>query len=205
MITVVDYGMGNLRSVVKAVELYTDRVRISNSPDAIYESEGVILPGDGAFAMAMDNLDRLGLIKPLKEHIKKDGFFLGICLGFQLLFTDSEEFGHTEGLDIIPGKVIRFRSDTLKIPHMGWNQVKLTGESRFLEGIPDSSWFYFIHSFHPEIHEKQWQLGAAEYGVEFPCIVGKGNMIATQFHPEKSHKTGLKILENFVKNIIDLN
>jgi glutamine amidotransferase len=204
MITVVDYGMGNLRSVVKAVELYTDSVRISSSPDAIYESEGIILPGDGAFAMAMDNLDRLGLIKPLKEHIAKNGFFLGICLGFQLLFSDSEEFGHSKGLNIIPGNVVKFKSESLKIPHMGWNQVKFTGESQFLKGIPDMSWFYFIHSYHPVIHDKEWQLGVADYGVEFPCIVGKGNLIATQFHPEKSHNTGLGILKNFVKNIIDL-
>lgn len=204
MITVVDYGMGNLRSVVKAVELYTDKVRISSSPDSIYESKGVILPGDGAFAMAMENLDRLGWIKPLKDYIGSDGFFLGICLGFQLLFSDSEEFGHTEGLNIIPGNVVKFRSETLKIPHMGWNQVKLTGESQFLKGVPDMSYFYFIHSYYPEIHDKGWQLGSAEYGVEFPCIVGRKNLIATQFHPEKSHNTGLRILENFVKNIIDL-
>jgi len=204
MITVVDYGMGNLRSVVKAVELYTDSVRVSNSPDAIYESKGVILPGDGAFAMAMDNLERLKLIEPLKEHIAKNGFFLGICLGFQLLFTDSEEFGYSKGLNVIPGSVVKFKSDFLKIPHMGWNQVKLTGESSFLNGVPDMSWFYFIHSYHPEIHNKEWLLGSAEYGIEFPCIVGKGNIIATQFHPEKSHIMGLRILENFVKNIIDL-
>lgn len=204
MITVVDYGMGNLRSVVKAVELYTDQVRVSSSPDSIYDSKGIILPGDGAFAKAMENLHRLGWVKPLKDYIGNDGFFLGICLGFQLLFTDSEEFGHTEGLNIIPGHVVKFRSETLKIPHMGWNQVKFTGESRFLEGIPDLSYFYFIHSFYPEISDMEWQLGAADYGVEFPCIVGRKNLIATQFHPEKSHNMGLRILENFVKNIIDL-
>lgn len=204
MITVIDYGMGNLRSVVKAVELFTDNVVISSSPDSIYESKGIVLPGDGAFAMAMENLDKLGLIKPLKDYINNDGYFLGICLGFQLLFSDSEEFRYTEGLNIIPGNIVKFRSKTLKVPHMGWNQVKFTGESQFLEGIPDMSYFYFIHSYYPEIENTEWQLGKADYGVEFPCIVGKKNLIATQFHPEKSHNTGLKILENFVKNIIDL-
>ncbi len=204
MITVIDYGMGNLRSVVKAVELYTDKVRISSSPDSIYESTGIILPGDGAFAQAMENLDRAGWIKPLKDYIQNNGFFMGICLGFQLLFTDSEEFGHTEGLDIIPGSVIKFRADHLKIPHMGWNQVRFTGESQFLENIPDMSYFYFIHSYYPKLIDRGWQLGAAEYGEEFSCIVGKDNLIATQFHPEKSHKMGLRIIENFVKNIIDL-
>ncbi|OQA94136.1 MAG: Imidazole glycerol phosphate synthase subunit HisH 1 [Spirochaetes bacterium ADurb.Bin218] len=203
MITVIDYGMGNLRSVVKALELFTAEVKVSSSPEALKASKGVILPGDGAFAMAMRNLRELGLIEPLKEHIANGGYFLGICLGFQLLFSQSEEFGLTTGLDIIKGRVVRFKSDHLKIPHMGWNDVKIKGESKFLENIPDMSYFYFIHSFYPEVEDKSWILGEAEYGVKFPCIVGKGNVIATQFHPEKSHKTGLRIIENFVKNVID--
>jgi len=199
MITVIDYGMGNLRSVVKAVELYTDKVRVSSSPDSIKDSDALILPGDGAFAMAMENLANFGWIEPLKEYIENDGFFLGICLGFQLLFSDSKEFGHTKGLDIVPGNVVKFSDESLKVPHMGWNQVKLTGSSQFLEGIPDMSYFYFIHSYYPVLPVTEWQLGAADYGIEFPCIVGRKNLIATQFHPEKSHKTGLRLLENFVK------
>ena len=201
MITVIDYGMGNLRSVVKAVELYTDKVQISSSPDSIYESKGIILPGDGAFAMAMENLDRLGWIEPLKNYIYNDGFFLGICLGFQLLFSRSEEFGNSEGLNIIPGNVVKFKEENLKVPHMGWNQVRLTGKSKFLHDIPDMSYFYFIHSYYPEIQDDEWKLGVADYGILFPCIVGKNNLIATQFHPEKSHRTGLKILENYISHI----
>ncbi|HOK02498.1 MAG TPA: imidazole glycerol phosphate synthase subunit HisH [Spirochaetota bacterium] len=203
MITVIDYGMGNLRSVVKAVEAFTSDVRISSSPDSLIDSKAIILPGDGAFAMAMRNLNDLGFIEPIKSYIANGGYFLGICLGFQLLFTESEEFGLTKGLDIIKGKVVRFKGEHLKIPHMGWNNVKITGESKFLENIPDMSYFYFIHSFYPEVEDKSWILGEAEYGLKFTCIVGRGNVIATQFHPEKSHKVGLRILENFVKNVID--
>jgi glutamine amidotransferase len=201
MITVVDYGMGNIRSVVKAIELFTDDVRVSSDPRSIGGSSAVVLPGDGAFAMAMKNLKEMGWIDPLKEFISAKGYFLGICLGYQLLFSGSEEFGDTDGLNIVPGRVIKFRSNTLKIPHMGWNQVNLTGQSAFMEGIPDNSYFYFIHSYHPVLEDDSWEIGRADYGEKFPCIIGKDNMMATQFHPEKSHKFGLKIIENFVLSI----
>jgi imidazole glycerol-phosphate synthase subunit HisH len=199
MITVIDYGMGNLRSVTKAFELYTAKVRVSSNPDSVYDYTGVVLTGDGAFAQAMENLEKNNWIGVLKNYIKKDGFFLGICLGFQLLFTGSDEFGYTPGLDIIPGKVVKFDSKELKVPHMGWNQVKIRNESVFLGGIDDLAYFYFIHSFYPEIKETDWVIGTAEYGITFPCIVGKKNLVASQFHPEKSHRSGLKIIENFSK------
>lgn len=199
MITVIDYGMGNLRSVTKAVELYTDAVRISGDPSSIASSGGLIMPGDGAFGLAMENLRDGGWIEPLLEYVGRGGFFLGICLGFQLLFSSSEEFGEHRGLDIIPGRVVRFGMDDLKIPHMGWNDVAITGSSGFLEGIASGSYFYFIHSYYPEIDDKSWVLGTVSYGVHFPCIVGRGNLIATQFHPEKSHDAGLRIIENFVR------
>ncbi len=197
MITVIDYGMGNLRSVTKAFELYTDEVVISSNPDSIYESDGVVLPGDGAFPQAMENLDKSNWIKPLKDYIKNNGFFLGICLGYQLLFTGSDEFEYTPGLDIIPGNVVKFESSELKIPHMGWNQVKFQKESAFLKGIDDLTYFYFIHSYYPIVNDTDWIIGSADYGSIFPCIVGKKNLIASQFHPEKSHNSGLKIIENF--------
>ncbi len=205
MITVIDYGMGNLRSVTKAFELYTDKVVVSSNPDTIYESTGVVLPGDGAFPQAMENLEKNNWIKPLKNYIKNDGFFLGICLGYQLLFSGSDEFSYTEGLDIIPGKVVKFQSDEMKVPHMGWNQVKLKKDSIFLESIEDLSYFYFIHSYYPEIEDTDWIIGTSDYGSVFPCIVGKKNLIASQFHPEKSHVTGLKIIENFsrLSNSVD--
>ena len=201
MITVVDYGMGNIRSVVKAIELYTDDVRVSSDPRSIGESRAVVLPGDGAFAMAMKNLNEMGWVDPLKEFINSKGYFLGICLGYQLLFSGSEEFGDSKGLNIVPGRVIKFRSHSLKVPHMGWNQVNLTGQSAFMEGIPDKSYFYFIHSYHPVLEDDSWEVGRADYGEKFPCIIGKDNMMATQFHPEKSHKYGLKIIENFVSSL----
>jgi glutamine amidotransferase len=199
MITVIDYGMGNLRSVTKAVELYTEEVRVSDDPSSIASSRGLIMPGDGAFGLAMDNLRERGWIEPLLQYIRGGGFFLGICLGFQLLFSSSEEFGEHRGLDIIPGRVVRFRSDDLKIPHMGWNDVDIIGNSRFLEGISSGSYFYFIHSYYPEVSASDCILGMVSYGISFACIVGKGNLIATQFHPEKSHNTGLRIIENFVR------
>jgi len=201
MISVIDYGMGNLRSVVKAVEKYTDQVRITSDPADIERSDALIMPGDGAFGMAMKHLDEMGWIDPLKEFIAADGYFFGICLGYQLLFSSSEEFGHSEGLNVVPGKVVKFKGQGLKVPHMGWNSVKLVNESKFLKDIPDESYFYFIHSYYPELEDRDWLLGEVEYGNSFPCIVGRNNMIATQFHPEKSHKFGLKIVENFVKSV----
>lgn len=201
MITVIDYGMGNIRSVVKAVERYTDRVRVSQDPSSIDESDALIMPGDGAYGQAMENLGQLKWTEPLKEFIRNDGFFLGICLGYQLLFSSSEEFGFHEGLGIIPGKVVKFSTPGLKVPHMGWNEVEICGKSKYLEGINDSSYFYFIHTYYPELTDREWILGEVEYGVRFPCIVGKNNIIATQFHPEKSHNIGLHIIENFVKYV----
>lgn len=199
MITVIDYGMGNLRSVVKAVEKYTGDVRVSQDPASIASSAALVLPGDGAFKMAMEHLNSMGWTDPLKEYIRGGGVFMGICLGFQLLFSRSEEFGESEGLDIIPGDVVKFRTPGLKVPHMGWNNVALRQESPYLAGVDSGSYFYFIHTYYPEVRDPAWVIGEAEYGVTFPCIVGKGNVIATQFHPEKSHHVGLKIIENFVR------
>src|SRR3990172_5222163 len=196
MITVVDYGMGNLRSVTKAVEKFTDRVVISDDPASIGKSDALIMPGDGAFGMAMENLKHRGWIEPLLDYIGTGGHFFGICLGFQLLFSSSEEFGSHRALDIIPGRVVRFKAGDLKVPHMGWNTVDLTQDSSCLKGVPSGSYFYFIHSYYPELDDRSWLIGEAEYGMKFPCIVGKGNVIATQFHPEKSHTVGLKVIEN---------
>ena len=126
---------------------------------------------------------------------------MGICLGYQLLFSSSEEFGFNEGMNIIPGRVVKFDSSSLKVPHMGWNNVVLRGESRFLDGVSSGSYFYFIHSYYPVVEDESWIIGEVEYGVKFPCIVGRGNCIATQFHPEKSHNAGLKIVENFVRSV----
>ena len=199
MIIVVDYGMGNLRSVVKAVEKFTDTVALSDDPDSIRHADALIMPGDGAFGMAMENLINRGWIEPITEFVGSGGFFLGICLGFQLLFSSSDEFGHHKGLNIIPGRIVKFPAQGLKVPHMGWNTVELVSESPFFNEIVSGSYFYFIHSYYPEIRDRTWIIGETEYGRIFPCIVGQGNIIATQLHPEKSHAAGLKIIENFVR------
>ena len=201
MIVVIDYGMGNLRSVTKAFELFTDDVKISSDPGFLANASGVILPGDGAFAQAMENLERDGWIEPLRQYLASDGYFMGICLGYQLLFSSSDEFGHTKGLDVIPGKVVRFSDNTLKVPHMGWNSASMARESKFFKSIPDGNYFYFIHSFYPVLEDDTWGIATTEYGIKFPCVVGKSNIIATQFHPEKSHNNGLKIIENFVNEV----
>jgi imidazole glycerol-phosphate synthase subunit HisH len=201
VITVIDYGMGNIRSVVKALELYTNDVSVSDSPDCVISSDALVLPGDGAFGAAMQNLSERGWIEPIKKHIENGKHFLGICLGYQLLFSDSEEFGAHKGLDIIKGSVVRFPHNELKVPHMGWNSINFTRESKFLKGIPSGAYFYFIHTFYPEPADHSAVLGEAEYGKKFACIVERGNLIATQFHPEKSHTAGLKIVENFVRDI----
>jgi imidazole glycerol-phosphate synthase subunit HisH len=201
MITVVDYGMGNLRSVTKAIEKFTDKVKVSDDPASIEKSDALIMPGDGAFGMAMENLKHRGWIEPILDFIHKGGHFFGICLGFQLLFSSSEEFGSHRGLDIIPGAVVRFKAGELKVPHMGWNTVDLMRDSSCLLGVPSGSYFYFIHSYYPEISDRSWIIGEAEYDMTFPCIVGRGNIFATQFHPEKSHTVGLKVIENFVRAV----
>lgn len=201
VITVIDYGMGNLRSVVKAFEKYTADVQISSDPSSIAVSKALVLPGDGAFGMAKEHLDTMGWTAPLKEYIGLGGFFMGICLGFQLLFESSDEFGFHEGLGIIAGHVRRFAVPGLKVPHMGWNQVRWERESQFLHGIPSETYFYFIHSFYPESADPEYVAGTVEYGMRFPCVVAKGNLIAMQFHPEKSHKAGLAIIENFVRRV----
>ena len=201
MLVVIDYGMGNIRSVTKAFELYTDKVIVSSDPASLENARGVVLPGDGAFAMAMKNLAAAGWVAPLKEYIAAGGYFMGICLGYQLLFSSSEEFGFSKGLDIIPGRVVRFPDTELKVPHMGWNNIKFSRNSVFLKEVPDGGYFYFIHSYHPVLDDPSWEIATAEYGARFPCVVGKGGVFASQFHPEKSHNNGLKIIRNFVNEI----
>lgn len=201
MITVIDYGMGNLRSVTKAIEKFTGKVRVSGDPASVQSSDALVMPGDGAFGMAMENLKKAGWIGPILDFMKEGGHFFGICLGFQLLFTESEEFGSHRGLGVIPGSVVRFTGGGIKVPHMGWNTVDLAKESPCFDGVKTGSYFYFIHSFYPEISDRSWVIGEVEYGTRFPCVVGKGNIIATQFHPEKSHAAGLRVIENFVRAV----
>ena len=198
---VIDYGMGNLRSVAKAVEKSGYSVKVSGEYLDIKRAKKIILPGVGAFGKAMENLKRQGILDVIKEKLREGTPYLGICLGLQLLFEWSEE-GNTKGMGVIKGVVKRFPNlPSLKIPHMGWNQVKLRMEGEDLfDGIPDNSYFYFIHSYYVIPVEKKIIATTTFYGVEFVSSIKKGNLFACQFHPEKSGKIGLKLLENFLKS-----
>ena len=199
MIAVIDYGMGNLRSVAKALEAAGARqVKVSSSPKEILRADKIVLPGVGAMGQAMRQLKALGLIDIIKENIFKKPFF-GICLGMQILFTESQEGGRVEGLNIFKGRVNRF-SDKLKVPHMGWNSIKAAGGwCSILKGIADNSYFYFCHSYYVASADKSIVAATTNYGREFVSAVCKNNLFACQFHPEKSQAAGLKILRNFVQ------
>lgn len=199
MLAIIDYGMGNLRSVSKALEAAgASNVRIVSEAKEILKADKIVLPGVGAMAEAISALRKLKLIDPIKERIFEKPF-LGICLGLQLLFTESEEGGRVKGLGIFRGKVKRF-SGRLKVPHMGWNQVEQrnTG-SPILEGIPDNSYFYFCHSYYVVPEDKSIIASTTDYGKEFVSSVSKDNLFACQFHPEKSQAMGLRLLKNFIR------
>lgn len=202
MIAIIDYGMGNLRSVSKALELLGAQVCITSDKGEIKKAKGIVLPGVGAFIQAMENLKRLNLTSVICDVLEKNKPFLGICLGMQLLFSESEEGGDCKGLGIIEGRVRRFGPGALKVPHMGWNTVKFKAQSekyKIFDGISDNSYMYFVHSYYAEPKDKSLILATAEYGIEFTAAIAKKSIYATQFHPEKSHTLGLKILENFCK------
>jgi glutamine amidotransferase len=196
VIAIVDYGRGNLGSVEKAFVRVGIPAVVTQDPAVVDGAEAVVLPGDGAFHDAMSNLQTLGLLAPLRACFESERPFLGICLGYQLLFTESEEFGQGKGLDVIPGAVRRFPSN-LKVPHMGWNQVEHRGTLEIFDGIPSGANFYFVHSYYPETTDTSLQVASCTYGITFPAAVGRGRLFATQFHPEKSQRWGIRLLENF--------
>ena len=203
MIAIIDYGMGNLRSVQKGFEkVGYDTIVTSNSED-ILSADGVVLPGVGAFKDCMNNLREGKLIDPIHKIIEEGKPFLGICLGLQLLFTESEEFGIHKGLGIIKGRVVKFSFSTqgLKIPHMGWNSIKKSGQknqfSPMFEGIPDNSYFYFVHSYYVVPEDDNIVASKTDYGIDFVSSISKDNIFACQFHPEKSQEMGLRLLKNF--------
>ncbi len=201
MITVVDYGMGNLRSVSKALESLGAPVRVSSRPEDVASAEKVILPGVGAFPAAMQELRQRGLIEPVKAHIGAGKPYLGICLGLQLLFERSEEGGGAEGLGVLKGSVKRFTAPPpLKIPHMGWNQVTGLGASAcpLLQGVPGGSYVYFVHSYYAQPSDVSLVALESEYGERFAAMAWRERLFATQFHPEKSQAVGLRLLQNFV-------
>jgi glutamine amidotransferase len=197
MIAVVDYGMGNLRSVQKAVEKVGFDSVLVDSPEGLGGVEKVVLPGVGAFRDAMQGLRDRGLIDPILRHIREEKPFLGICLGLHVLFTESEEDGPCKGLGVIPGKVVKFRGNGLRIPHMGWNQVCFKKDVPITKGIPQDSYMYFVHSYYVCPDNPDEIAAVTEYGGEFPSAICKGNIFATQFHPEKSQANGLALIKNF--------
>ncbi len=196
MIAVVDYGMGNLRSVQKGFEKVGYDAVVTGDPGVIDDASHIVLPGVGAFRDCMHNLDERGLAEPVVKCIEKGKPFLGICLGLQLLFEESEEFGTHRGLGVVKGKVVRFPGNNLKVPHMGWNSVKKVKDIPLLGSVDDGSYFYFVHSYYV-VPEEDVTATTTEYGVEFTSSIWRDNIFACQFHPEKSQEEGLKILKAF--------
>jgi len=204
VIAVIDYGRGNLGSVEKAFVRVGAPAVVTQDPRVVDDADAVVLPGDGAFHDAMANLKTLGLLPPLRRALDGARPFLGICLGYQLLYSRSDEFGEGEGLDVIPGVVRRFPPGR-KVPHMGWNRVWHGGALRLFEGVPDGARFYFVHSYYPDAQvdgcdvrgEGGLRRAWCEYGVRFAAAIEHGRIHATQFHPEKSQRVGLRLLENF--------
>ncbi|MDO8886636.1 imidazole glycerol phosphate synthase subunit HisH [Candidatus Oleimmundimicrobium sp.] len=196
MIVVVDYGVGNLRSVQKGFEKVGYKAIITADRDILDKADGIVLPGVGAFKDAANALSKSNLGEAIKEGIAKGKPFLGICLGLHLLFTQSEEHGITQGLDIIPGRVVSLPL-SVKIPHMGWNQIKKIVDAPVLNDINDGSYLYFVHSYHVVPDDKNIVATTTNYGIEFVSSIWKKNIFASQFHPEKSSKLGLKILKKF--------
>ncbi len=199
MIAVIDYGMGNLRSVQKALEVAGARTKVTSCPEDLDKCDKIVFPGVGAFGDAMKELDRLGLIEPLRDAIFDGKPFLGLCLGMQLLFEKSEEAPGVEGLCVLRGDVKRFRGIGLKVPHMGWNNIRKKPGAEILKGVPSGAYMYFVHSYYVKPRDKDAMLTSTDYGINFVSGICKCNVYGLQFHPEKSQALGLKILENFVK------
>ena len=200
MIAVIDYGAGNIRNVVNAVNKLGYHVELTSDPDVVLSADTVILPGVGAAGDTVSSLKKLSLVEPVRKVIAEDKPFMGICIGMQVLFTETEEDGGHTCLDAFSG-VVRKLPEGRKIPHMGWNQVKQKIDHPAFEGVPDKANFYFVHSYYVDPQDKSLVAGTTEYGIEFCSIMAKGNVIATQFHPEKSGNVGLKILDNFLQNV----
>lgn len=205
MITIIDYGMGNLRSVQKGFERVGLAAQVTSDPEVVAKAERLVLPGVGAFPDCIHNLRAGGFVEPIQAHIASGRPFLGICLGLQLLFSESEEFGSHQGLGIIPGKVVRFPAgmkegnEELKVPHMGWNRIALCRPSPLYQGIAAGSFVYFVHSYYVVPNDAAVVATETDYGINYCSSIWHENVVATQFHPEKSQAIGLKMLENFGK------
>ena len=198
MIAILDYGAGNLRSVAKALETVGASPVLTDDPAVVARADGLVVPGQGSAVDAMRNLDRLGLAEPLRQYVASGRPFLGVCLGEQIIFESSEEGPGVTCLGLIPGKVRRLPGGQ-KVPQIGWNTVRFRNPHPLLEGVPDDSYFYFVHSYYVDPTDPADVVGETEYGVTFASIVARGNVFATQFHPEKSAGIGLRIYRNFAR------
>jgi len=198
MIAIIDYGAGNLRSVVNAISRLGYQAEVTSRPTEVLKAQAVILPGVGAAADTMANLRQQGLDSSIRQFIAERKPFLGVCIGMQVLFSGTEEGGSHECLGIVPGAVRKF-TPGLKVPHMGWNQVKQEMAHPVFEGIADGANFYFVHSYYVEPDDRALVAGETEYGIPFCSVIARDNLVATQFHPEKSGEVGLKIYDNFIK------
>ena len=201
-VSIIDYEMGNLKSINKLLHHLKVDSEITSDQNKILDADGIILPGVGAFGEAMKHLSKKNLLPIIEQIIKEKKPLFGICLGQQLLFTKSSEMGEIEGLDIIKGSVIPFdKTKVVKVPQIGWNSVEFQNNDHFLiQGIPNNSYFYFVHSYYSVPESKENILGITQYGeIKFSSIVFKDNIVATQFHPEKSSKNGIKMYQNFIE------
>ena len=202
MIAIIDYGMGNLRSVQKGFEAVGAKAIVTSDSKKILSARSVVLPGVGAFKACMDNLEKFDLIDTVKQSVQSGKPFLGICLGLQLLFSQAEEFGSVSGLGILKGKVVGFKDapnsgDPLKIPHMGWNNVEVKPSHPLFDSVPNQSYFYFVHSYYVVPEDRATVATTTNYGIEFVSGIHHENIHAFQFHPEKSQQLGLTVLKNF--------
>ncbi len=200
-VLIVDYGAGNLRSVARAVAHQGYEPVVSCEARAIEKAKALILPGVGAAADTMRNLQQGGLVEPIREYIRNGRPFLGVCMGQQALLSVSEEGGEHACLGVIPGRVRRLPGG-LKVPHMGWNQVRQVGEHPAFDGIEDGAFFYFLHSYYPDPEDRTCVIGETDYGVTFASVLARDNVVATQFHPEKSGSSGLRFYANFLRGAL---
>jgi imidazole glycerol-phosphate synthase subunit HisH len=196
MIAIIDYRAGNLRSVERALNFLGLECTITSDPQTIGNAERVIFPGVGAAGKAMETISSLGLDKVIREVVERGTPFLGICLGTQIILEESEE-DSARCLGIIPGRCVKFTESKLKIPHMGWNTIRKCGGHPIFEGVEESAQFYFVHSFYPSPEGQGLAMATTSYGIEFTSVMARGNVVATQFHPEKSGRPGLRMLKNF--------
>jgi len=199
VIAVLDYGMGNLRSVEKALERVGADVEVTRDPERIRAADGLVLPGVGAFPKAMEAVRELGFDALMREHVTAGKPALGICLGMQLLFESSSELGGAEGLGLLDGEVVELDAPGLKVPHIGWNEVAWTNGTPLADGLANPAAFYHVHSFAPRPANSGDIMGRSAYGAEFASVVGRGDVFGVQFHPEKSGPDGLALLRNFVR------